>query len=136
VDHAVVLSAEPSHVERFRVVVVVCFDFRRAADLTWLFEKTSISQCVVNSPSCAMSIRMPALALAYHRGAFRVVTFLIVEAVVLSVLCAMLLHVFASADATLIEVTISHLRMTVELFQWQNASALEATFHVRSKRQV
>jgi hypothetical protein len=83
-----------------------------------------------------MSIRMPTLALAYHCGAFRVVTFLIVEAVILSILCAMLLHVFASADATLVEIPIGHHAMAIELRQWQHASALEATFHVRSKRQV
>lgn len=53
----------------------------------------------------------------------------VVLSVVLSILLAMLLYVPSSADATLVEMAVSHHRVTIELSEWQCASALEATFH-------
>ena len=56
--HAVMLAAEPSNVERFRVIVVVPFDFLRAADFARRFDQRAIRDGGMNSSTRRQSFWM------------------------------------------------------------------------------
>jgi hypothetical protein len=123
------LAAEPTDGERFGVVVVVSFDFRSAADFTGLLEQAPVTNCVVDCPASAMLIRMSLPTFHDAGRAFGAVSLSVILAIVLCLLLSILLNVCSSTGATLVEMSISHHRMTIELVQWKHAPALEAAFH-------
>jgi len=42
----VVLVAQPSHFQRFGIVVVVCFCFLAAANFAWLLYQSTVADCI------------------------------------------------------------------------------------------
>jgi hypothetical protein len=116
----VVRKAEPPHIERLGIVVVVGLNSERAADLTLTGPQVAIAHSFADGVASLELVR--ALELLHLRGKtpalsalFPVVSHWIECAVVVATLAVVLLHVAFRAFLALVEVAVSHLLVLVEV---------------------
>jgi hypothetical protein len=141
------LGTQPIDFKRFTIIVVMCMNLKFPTNFARLPDELSVSYMVPNQSMSSVFYRIP-LSVSFVPGSvlfpkfcpsfFTDELFLSALAVILldafKILLTVLCDILLVTLLALIDVSITHLRMLIELGEWFNLSALKAPLFRRCLR--